>query len=59
MVKVDSPNDTNLKVRPIEKTSVKGALNDWDSNDLTMSPVASSPTCACCSAPTVQGRAGA
>ncbi len=38
MVKVDSPNDTNLKVRPIEKTIVKGALDDWDCNDLNVNP---------------------
>ena len=38
MVKVDSPNDTNLKVRPIDKTIVKGALDDWDCNDLTVNP---------------------
>ena len=38
VVKVDSPNDTNLKVRPIDKTIVKGALDDWDCNDLTVNP---------------------
>ena len=38
VVKVDSPNLTNLKVRPIDKTIVKGALDDWDCNDLTVNP---------------------
>ena len=38
VVKVDSPNLTNLKVRPIDKTIVKGALDDWDCNDLAVNP---------------------
>ena len=38
VVRVDSPNDTNVKVRPYEKKLIKGALQDWDVNDLTVNP---------------------
>lgn len=38
VVRADSPNDTNVKVRPYEKTLVKGALQDVDINDLTVNP---------------------
>jgi len=38
VVRVDSPNDTNVKVRPYEKTLIKGALQDWDVNNLRVNP---------------------
>ena len=38
VVKVVSPNDNNLKIRPIEKTVIKGALDDWDCNNLLVNP---------------------
>jgi len=38
VVRVESPNDTNVKVRPYEKTLIKGALQDVDINDLTVNP---------------------
>ena len=38
VVRVESPKDTNVKVGPNEKTLVKGALQDWDCNDLDLNP---------------------
>ena len=38
VVRVDSPKDTNVKVGPNEKTLVKGALQDWDCNNLDVNP---------------------
>ena len=38
VVRVESPKDTNVKVGPNEKTLVKGALQDWDCNDLDVNP---------------------
>jgi len=35
VVRVDSPNDINPRVRPYEKKLIKGALQDWDVNDLS------------------------
>ena len=38
VVRVESPKDTNVKVGPNEKTLVKGALQDWDCNNLDINP---------------------
>ena len=38
VVRVESPKDTNVKVGPNEKTLVKGALQDWDCNNLDVNP---------------------
>ena len=38
VVRVESPKDANVKVGPTEKTVVKGALQDWDCNNLDINP---------------------
>ena len=38
VVRVESPKDANVKVGPTEKTVVKGALQDWDCNNLEINP---------------------
>ena len=38
VVRVESPKDANVKVGPNEKTLVKGALQDWDCNNLDVNP---------------------
>jgi beta-mannosidase len=38
VVRVESPKDTNVKVGPNDKTLVKGALPDWDCNNLDINP---------------------
>ena len=38
MVRVESAKDANVKVGPTEKTVVKGALQDWDCNNLDINP---------------------
>lgn len=38
VVRVESPRDANVKVGPTEKNVVKGALQDWDCNNLEINP---------------------
>lgn len=38
VVRVESPRDANVKVGPTEKNVVKGALQDWDCNNLDINP---------------------
>ena len=37
-MRVESPRDANVKVGPVEKNVVKGALQDWDCNNLDVNP---------------------
>lgn len=38
VVRVESPKDANVKVGPVEKNVVKGALQDWDCNNPEINP---------------------
>ena len=38
VVRVESPKDANVKVGPVAKNVVKGALQDWDCNNLDVNP---------------------